>query len=288
MISAGQMRRFHEDGFLVVENFLSREVVELACSRFEPLFRGEFPTGLQPDEWNWREGRDPADRTRQICNGWKSDPVVAAIVLDPRIGEAAAKLAGWPGARIGQDNVIWKPPGAKALGFHQDDSYCDWVVPPGYVTCWMALDETTAQGGTIEYARGSHRWGVFPPEGAFHAPENHYEALENAARRVGETPQVVRPEVAAGTCIFHHGGTFHGSGPNRGTQPRRSLITHCLSSQARFHADNVSYIYSRYRRRDSLDMDESFFPVLWTMQGYRTPWLDEYAGAARLPDRLAG
>lgn len=277
MLTHEQLQRFSEDGFLVVEEFLGPQEVEIARSRFEPLFRGEFPTGLQPDEWNWREGRDAEDLTRQICNGWKADPVVAAIVLSERIGRAAAQLAGWPGARIGQDNVIWKPPGAKALGFHQDDGYCDWVAPPGYITCWMALDDTSVEGGTIEYARGSHRWGVFDPEGAFHAPENHYEALERAAEKAGEAVRIVRPEVAAGSCIFHHGCTFHGSGPNRGERPRRSLVSHCLSSAARFHPTNVSYIYSRYRRRDTLEMDESFFPVLWTGDGYRTSWLDDYA-----------
>ena len=39
------------------------------------------------------------------------------------IGRACAILRGWPGARINQDNVIWKPPATAALGFHQDDSY---------------------------------------------------------------------------------------------------------------------------------------------------------------------
>jgi len=33
---------------------------------------------------------------------------------------------------------------------NQDDSYCGWVVPSGFVTCWMALDDTSAAGGTIE------------------------------------------------------------------------------------------------------------------------------------------
>ena len=57
-------------------------------------------------------------------------------------------------------------------------------------------------------------------------------------------------------------------------QPRRSLVTHCLSSEARFHPTEVSYIYSRYRRVGDDTMDESFFPILWTRSGYRTPFLD--------------
>ena len=63
------------------------------------------------------------DLARQICNGWKADYTVASLVLRAVIGRLCAQLAGWPGARLAQDNIVWKPPGAKPLGFHQDDSY---------------------------------------------------------------------------------------------------------------------------------------------------------------------
>ncbi|HEU0253956.1 MAG TPA: hypothetical protein VFR12_13055, partial [Pyrinomonadaceae bacterium] len=35
--------------------------------------------------------------------------------------------------------------------------------PAHMATCWIALDDTSAAGGTIEYARGSHKWGISPP-----------------------------------------------------------------------------------------------------------------------------
>lgn len=279
-LNATQMERFNTDGFVVLDRFLSAEEVALARARFEPLFRGEFETGLYPDEWNWRAGRDPPDRTRQICNGWKSDRNIARIVLKEEIGRLCATLAGWPGARIGQDNVLWKPPGAKTLGFHQDDSYCNWVVPSGFVTCWMALDDTSAAGGTIEYARGSHRWGRFPPLGEFHAPDDYRDALRQAAASVDRDVEVVPIEVAAGGCVFHAGGIWHGSDANRSSQPRRSLVSHCLSSTARFHPTEVSYIYNRYRRVGDLTMDESFFPILWRQDGYRSPFLATYLAQA--------
>ena len=275
-LTATQIEQFNTDGFLILAHFLSAEEVAAARARFEPLFRGEFETGLYPDEWNWRAGRDPPDRTRQICNGWKSDRTIARIVLKEEIGRLCATLAGWPGARIGQDNVLWKPPGAKALGFHQDDSYCGWVVPAGFLTCWMTLDDTAAAGGTIEYARGSHRWGRFAPLGEFHAPEDYRLALRQAAASQGHRVELVPVEVPAGGCVFHAGGTWHGSDVNRGPQPRRSLVSHCLSSAAQFHPTEVSYIYSRYRRVVDLTMDESFFPILWTQDRYRTPFLESY------------
>lgn len=269
-----QVDQFHRDGFIILERFLDPDCAASVAARFEALFRGEFPTGLHPDEWNWREGRDPADYTRQICNGWKCDDAVAGIVLSEVVGRICAQLEGWPGTRIGQDNVLWKPPGAKSLGFHQDDSYCQWVTPSNYVTCWIALDPTTAKGGTLEYVPGSHRWGTFPMIRQFHAPEDYREALKAAAASVGQTPEIVHVEVPAGGCAIHAGATWHGSGPNSSSRPRRALVAHCISGAAMFHPTEISYIYSRYKKRDTLAMDEDFFPVLWTEEGYRTSWLD--------------
>ena len=73
---------------------------------------------------------------------------------------------GYGGTRMLQDNCLWKPPGARSLGMHQDGSYADYLVPAEMVTCWVALDDTRAEGGTIEYARGSHRWPRSRPTAA--------------------------------------------------------------------------------------------------------------------------
>ncbi|MDE0711016.1 MAG: phytanoyl-CoA dioxygenase family protein [Rhodospirillales bacterium] len=280
--NASDIRRFHRDGFLVVERLIEPDAAARLAARFEPLFRGEFETGLHPDEWNWRDGRDAGDLTRQICNAWKSDREVAHAVLHPRVGLWCARLSGWPGARINQDNVLWKPPGARPLAFHQDDSYQQWVVPPELCTCWMALDPTTGAGGTIEYVAGSHRWDLGQPASRFHAPDDYEREMREAAARAGAVPNVVRVEVPAGGGVFHHGRIFHGSGTNRTEAPRRALVSHCMSSEARYHPTRVGSIYGRYKRAGSTEMDESFFPVLWTEDGYRSACLNSYLGA--VPD----
>ncbi len=78
---------------------------------------------------------------------------------------------------------------------------------------------------------------------------------------------------------MHSGRTWHGSDSNRTGQPRRSLVSHCISSECRFHPTEVSHIYSRYKRAQDDAMDESFFPILWTRTGYRTPHLPDAGGA---------
>ncbi len=274
-LTASQIAAFQRDGFVVVHEVLDADTIARARARFDPLFAGEFDTGLQPDEWNWRTGSGRDDVTRQICNGWKADRTVASVVLRADIGRAAATLRGWRGARINQDNVIWKPPGARPLGFHQDDSYQHWIVPNEMLSCWISLDDTRADQGTIEYVRGSHRWPLSPPIGRFHATEDPLADLRPAAERAGvAAPEIVAIEIPAGSAVFHHGRTWHGSRDNRGARPRRSLVAHCMSSEAQFHSRNIGPIYGRYKRHGSLAMDESFFPILWREDGYRTPWLD--------------
>ena len=65
----------------------------LLRERYLRLFDGEYETGIRPDEVNWVPGRDPEDRTRQLCNAWKADTVIAAQVLSERIGLLAAQLS---------------------------------------------------------------------------------------------------------------------------------------------------------------------------------------------------
>ena len=275
--TAEQVEAFHRDGFLIVEEGLvSERGLELLRERYVPLFHGEYETGIRPDEVNWVPGRDPEDRTRQLCNAWKSDNVIAAQVLAERTGRLAAQLAGYRGVRILQDNVLWKPPGTKAIGFHQDSSYADYLVPPEMVTCWISLHETQADVGPLEFVRGSHAWPKSPPERTqFHAPDDWLAGPRSAAPN-GRDLDVVQVVVKAGGGSFHHGLTWHGSAPNTsGTVARMALVSHLIPVEARFHETNVDVTYSRYRRRGELSLDESFFPVLWDESGYRTLWLAE-------------
>jgi hypothetical protein len=64
-------------------------------------------------------------------------------------------------ARIAQDSLIWKPPGAGPVAFHQDAPYISAQFVPfqnNSITIWCALDDADADTGVVEYARGSHLW----------------------------------------------------------------------------------------------------------------------------------
>jgi len=276
VITGETKARFDADGFAVVGPLLAPERVEALRERFGRLFAGEFETGIAPDEVNWQQGLSDETLTRQICNGWKADRLIAETVLHTSLGRALALLAGWPGARVVQDNLLWKPPGARSLGFHRDNAYLAWYAPQEMCSCWIALDDTTSAGGTLEMARSSHRWPTgHDPAAEFHAPDDYRATVSAAAAAAGAALDLVAVEVAAGSGAFHHGWTWHGSGPNGTDAHRRALVLHCASSEAKFNRAGFGTgngpVYTRYARLADDEMDENYFPILWREDGYRTP-----------------
>ena len=280
-ITTERIEKYYEDGFIVFEEFLDAQEIDRLKARFEPLFRGQWQTGLAPDEVNWQYGRDQDNRTRQLCNTWKADYSIASVVLQPTIGRVAAQLSGWEGTRLHLDNAIWKPPGASGLSMHQDGSYNHYMVPNVMTSLWMALTDTKADAGTVLYVRGSHKWGEAPKPESF-LVDDHLAPMRHAAKDAGVShPDVVAIEVPAGGLAVHSEWVWHGSGPNVADVSRQAVVAHCTPSITRFHPTNTTHLYARYRRHADTSMDESFFPVLWTQDGYRTPWLDDYVERRR-------
>jgi len=250
-LSATQRASFDADGYVIVDRLIDPKKLPTLHKAFDDLFSGVFETGVRPDE-----------------------------VLDETIGKAIANLAGWSGVRIMIDNVIWKAPATKSLGFHQDNAFLSWFDPGEIMTCWIALDDTTAEGGTIEFAKASHRWVLGKPEGEFHAPADYRKPVHDAAERAGVKADIHFVEVGAGGGSFHHGKTWHGSGANLSANPRRSLVLHAMPSEVQYVPANfdqgIGPIYSRYKRLGDSQLDENFFPILWRDDDYRTPQIDDY------------
>ena len=286
-----QIAQFQADGFLILENFLPSILIPQLIERMNPLFYGKFETGIYPDEWYWRPQLSLPDVTREICNAWKCDLKIASLVLSAEIGRLTATLAGWSGARIGQDSMWIKPPGAKPVAMHQDGAYIDYLTPPHMMTCWIALDDATLADGTLVYAKGSHKWSLLQTEGEFHAPIKDYRwAMLQAAKQANVAePELVVVEVPAGGCAFHHGRTWHGlAQTTRPDKTFHSIGLHTIPAEAQFHPTNkAGYIYGRYKRVGDTTMDESFFPILWTQKGYRTPFLADYCADALATPEIA-
>lgn len=92
--------------------------------------------------------------------------------------------------------------------------------------------------------------------------------------------------VREGCAILHNQDIWHGSGPNRsGTRHRRALVAHYVRGDVTFKASanesspfgHASYIYGRYKRYGSVELDDSFFPIIYGEK--RTAWIDDFLQA---------
>lgn len=53
----------------------------------------------------------PNKKTTSRRRPRKSSDLVASVACSANLAAVAAKLMGWAGVRLGQDDVLWKPPG---------------------------------------------------------------------------------------------------------------------------------------------------------------------------------
>jgi ectoine hydroxylase-related dioxygenase (phytanoyl-CoA dioxygenase family) len=93
------------------------------------------------------------------------------------------------------------------------------------------------------------------------------KSLREFAKKNHKEIQIQYVEVPAGGVSFHHGYTWHGSGINTSNEDRRAVVAHCVPSHSKFHPTNTggtARVYKRYKKTNSNEMDESFFPILWS------------------------
>lgn len=287
-LSTAQIEEFQDQGFLILEKFIDLELVDRITERLDPLFATRFETGVYPDEWHGRPGLSKPNATRQMSGMWRCDRTIASFSLSAEIGRLNATLMGWSGARFATDSCWIKPPDAPEVYFHRNNTYVTSLAPSTVVTCWISLSDCVLEAGTLELVPRSHHWQSADHVRFLHAPAEDYRApLWQAAAEAGvNKPEIVAVTVPPGGCVFLHGNLWHGSGPNASAGlTRRSFAVSTLPVETKFQPPGVGYgyIFSRYRRIGEDAIDESFFPIVWTQDGYRTPMVLEYCEDALVP-----
>jgi hypothetical protein len=260
---------FSRDGFVVCPNVASSEAVDALNDRLEDVLRGSYDRGIAPDKTpKLLKSEKPTNmsgtsakkkkssvgpigfsgnfqnvKVLQIINIHKANSLFRKLGTDPLLCSLVAQLAGWDqGARLVQDQVWAKPPGAPSLIFHRDSPYFMFE-PDDVVTVWLALDDMNEELGPLEYVRGSHRWG----DGRNGTSSQFYQhnpksLLLSAAEHEGIDPTTLEIVslcgITKGSLSIHHGKTWHGSGKNKSkSKPRRGLGMHFVPANVRFTAE---------------------------------------------------
>ena len=212
-VSLADQEAYDRDGFLILRGLFGPEEMAAADADARLLLSRNDLISTR----NLRCRFQPHVETG-ACRFETFDPVIDLspacrnLAYDGRLLAALTELYGEP-ACLFKDKLIFKPPGMKGYGLHQD-----WIAWPGFpesfLTVLIPLDPAGVDNGCTEVFAGYHRGGSLSPR------DGHYHELPaNAVDEARRVPLELRP----GDAAVFGGFTPHRSGPNRSDRWRRQL-----------------------------------------------------------------
>ena len=231
-LSPEQVRFFHDQGFLVVEDLipvrdLQPVIAEINAEieiRAEKLYaRGELKRLYAEDGFETRLARISQETDKvaiSIWNGILHGPAIFRLITHPRLLDVAEELCGPEVIASSVYRLRPKIPhyGYGAVPWHQDSSYfepyCDKAL---VLTAWVPLVTATEQNGCMWVIPGSHRQPVVP-----HQLHSSGKYLEIAETDLPPGQRVCCP-VRKGGALLITNRTVHGSFANRSEIVRWSM-----------------------------------------------------------------
>lgn len=231
-----QIERYQQDGYLLVENFLSEE--ELAFWRTAVTEGIEERGGRKMPFSETKIGEDDGINKDsdyygkvfdQMLNIWQTNDKVKQIMLDENLGKMVAGLAGWEGTRIWHDQALIKRPWANPTSWHLDTPFWSFSDRRA-LSVWVALDDATLENGCLYFIPGSFHQTTFENPGI----GKNMDAIFTFYPKLIREKSVAVP-MKAGSCSFHNGLTVHGAGANMTNGFRRAMTCAYMPDGATFN-----------------------------------------------------
>ena len=216
-VSARQIKFFNENGYLLIEDIITPDEVQIYSDIYDSFLNGSISTGKNRGDLGAGLGNaEKGEAITQIM--WPSDfmPQLHHMSYHTRVLSLSRDLLG-DDIEFDFDMLISKAPETYTpTPWHQDAAY--WINMPDTraVSCWMALDYATKDNGCMWYVPGSHKLPLRP---------HRFAGKAGGALMCECTEEEgVAIEIKPGSCIFHHGHTLHYSRGNSTKVNRRALI----------------------------------------------------------------
>jgi hypothetical protein len=240
-LSAADRVFFRERGHVTVPALLSRDEAQALVADIH-AWGERFLADLPPAQRAWYvdagvKARDHARQVlRKLDNPHRHLPSVARLAARPALLAMVESIIG-PGLSVYFSQIFFKPPeGGGPKPAHQDNFYFGPNDLEGLVTAWVALDDATVANGCLFFGEGTHKGPVYPHV----APPDEPFNLQLTAEVLARQPMTAAP-VPSGGVSFHHGSTFHQSGPNHSAHWRRAIALHYVNHGTRFEAPALPY-----------------------------------------------
>lgn len=207
MLTADQVRQFHERGFVTVPAMFT----DAALAPVDAYLR-------QHQDVRWAHKND--DPLREAHYYFRP---IYDVCTAPTLVAVMEQLLG-PDLVFLYSHIMSKQPGGLRVAWHQDGPYWHRVEPKIAVTAWIALDDATIENGCMRVVPGSHRGHRDLGQRLVDTPDliqdRPYELPPEAFDERAAVDLVMR----RGDVSFHDSYLVHGSEPNR-SRARRAALT---------------------------------------------------------------
>jgi ectoine hydroxylase-related dioxygenase (phytanoyl-CoA dioxygenase family) len=216
-----QVDFYHRYGYLAGLRMLSDKQVETLRQEFKELIDPSPDARRLFYEFNSNESADPSRVLFHALGAWRIAGGFHDLLWNPVFTMAASQLLAGS-VRFWHDQLFYKPAHhGGVVAWHQDYSYWTRTKPMAHLSCWIGLDDSTADNGCVHYVPGSHKWELLPITGLAGDMEAIQTVLSEE-QQAAFKPRAI--ELKAGECSFHHPLMVHGSYRNTTDRPRRATV----------------------------------------------------------------
>ena len=221
---------YKENGFMVIEDAFSSEVIESLRHEATTICRGDRGELKGTPVFDGTETDDEVLR-QILCIHFPhkiSDLMFETLKSDPFV-QVLTSIIG-PNVKCMQSMLFIKAAGKPGQAWHQDEVYIptrDRSLTGG----WIAMDDATVENGCLWVIPGSHKTGTMYFQ-EWHG-DPRFDCAFEAQRFPYTNDDAVPVEVRAGSIVFFNGYLLHRSLPNYAeTGFRRSLVNHYMSAES--------------------------------------------------------
>jgi ectoine hydroxylase-related dioxygenase (phytanoyl-CoA dioxygenase family) len=216
-----QIAHYQQHGFVAGVRALDDAQVDELLAALARLADPKHPGHSLFYEFHSNESSDPATTLFHALGAWRIEESFHDILWNPAFTVPACQLLGGA-VRFWHDQLFCKPAHhGGVVAWHQDYSYWTRTQPMSHLTCWIALDDSTAENGCLWYVPGSHRWPLLPITGLA-GDMNEIMTVLDEEQKAAFHPVPI--ELKRGSCTFHHPLLVHGSFENRSDRQRRATV----------------------------------------------------------------
>ncbi len=227
MLTNEQIRQYQDDGYVMVSDVFSTELVQKMRDATDRLVEASRELNASDNVYDLAPAHTAQKpRVRRIKNPIAVDPVFMEALKHPKLIAALQQLLG-PNLRVRNTKLNLKEAHVgDPVEWHQD-----WAFYPhtnqDVLAVGVMLDDCELENGPLLVIPGSHKDAIYN-----HHADGYFCGAMDPTRDEVDFDKAMACTGPAGSFSIHHGRTVHGSAENTSNQPRRLLLYEVTAADA--------------------------------------------------------